>query len=309
MKKLLLTLALCLATLTPVQSAGVLFLAQAPSGGACVPGTQATNFLARTSGLSTPETNAYCTLINGLVSDGIITGTMNGANSGSGACGSLLDALYIFATNTATTANLNLCGTSYTITPTSSPTFTADQGYTGNAATSFLNTNFNPSTATTPNFVQNSASLGAYILTNRTTTQTYASIGNGATPYAYVEPYRVSGANNVNLELNGATFPFATASPATSQGFTGVVRTVSTSINGYKNNSSTPFGSALADNSTGVKNASMSILQATNVGSTFSSDQTAAAFIGAGITGAQWLAISTRVNNFMSQLATPINVY
>src|SRR5450432_1150166 len=64
----------------------------------CTPGTQATNFLARTSGLNATETYAYCVMINGLVSDGIITGTMNGANSGSGACGSLLDALYILAT-------------------------------------------------------------------------------------------------------------------------------------------------------------------------------------------------------------------
>jgi hypothetical protein len=36
----------------------------------CTPGTQASTFLARTSGLNATETNGYCNLINGLVADG-----------------------------------------------------------------------------------------------------------------------------------------------------------------------------------------------------------------------------------------------
>src|SRR5229473_5562637 len=69
--------------------AGWLPLAQAPGGGC----SQATTFLARTSGLSGTETTAYTNLICGLVTDGVYPS---------------LDALYIFATNTTTTANLNL---------------------------------------------------------------------------------------------------------------------------------------------------------------------------------------------------------
>jgi len=277
---------------------------------------QALAFLARVAALpatlNATHTQAYKDLINGLVNDGIINGSMTGANSGLGAGGTILDCLYIMATDTITgtntaVANLNLCGTSYTLSPVNSPTFTADQGYTGNGSTSYLNAIFNPATATTPNYVQDSASLGCYILTNRTTTQQYVSIGVNGPPYAYIQPYRVSGGNNVNLDLNGASFPFATASPATSQGFTGVVRTVSGSINGYKNNSSTPFGSALADTSTGVRNAAYAILNAPGLGAAVSADQAAAAFIGAGITGAQWLAISTRINNYMTALG--VNVY
>jgi hypothetical protein len=56
-----------------------------PSGGAGC--TAATNFLARTSGLSGTETTAYTTMICGLVTDGIITGNLSGATS----CGSILD--------------------------------------------------------------------------------------------------------------------------------------------------------------------------------------------------------------------------
>ena len=53
---------------------------------------QTTAFLARTSGLSGPETSAYTRMINGMVADGTWA---------------LLDALYVFATNNTTTANLD----------------------------------------------------------------------------------------------------------------------------------------------------------------------------------------------------------
>ena len=299
--------AIVFAVVAPVGATGRLLLAAPKPVVGC---SQATTFLARTTGLSGTETTAYTNLICGLVSDGIITGTMNGANSGSGACGSLLDALYIFATNNTTTANLNLCGTSYTLTPSNTPTFMADNGYTGNASNMQLSTNFTPTSATTPNYSQNSASMGAYVLNSRTTTQTYASIGAkqlSGTFYSYVQNYRTSGANNVNVEMNGTTFPFGTASPANAQGFTAVVRASSTAISAYKNNNSTPFINAVADTSQGNMNVSISILNANGLSSGFSADQISAAFIGGGLTGAQWLAISTRVNNYMTALG--VNVY
>src|SRR5229473_4702071 len=148
--------------------AGWLPLAQAPGGGC----SQATTFLARTSGLSGTETTAYTNLICGLVTDGIITGTLSGATG----CGTVLDGLYIFATNTTTTANLNLCGTSFGLTTSAAPSFTADRGYTGNGTTQFLDTGFIPSAAGGATTL-NSTSLGAYVLTNRTTGNTAVTIG------------------------------------------------------------------------------------------------------------------------------------
>src|ERR1039457_3408340 len=84
---------------------------------------QTTAFLARTSGLSGTETTAYTNLINGLVSDGTW---------------SLLDALYIFATNSTTTANLNLISTSFGLTQHGTVTFSADHGYTGDGTAGYL---------------------------------------------------------------------------------------------------------------------------------------------------------------------------
>jgi hypothetical protein len=210
----------------------------------CTPGTQATNFLARTSGLNATETYAYCIMINGLVTDGIITGTMNGANSGSGACGSTLDALYILATNNTTTAALNLCGTSYSLVTLNSPTFAADQGYTGvggvgcNASTcGLLNTQFTPNSATTPNFSQNSASFGAYDRTLSTTANAAVIIGSRASTsqnYFQIE----SSAGVFGAEITGNSFTLS-GSNANHQGAYVLTRTGASTTALYKNGSTT----------------------------------------------------------------------
>jgi hypothetical protein len=267
--------------------------------------TAATNFLARTSGLSGTETTAYTTMICGLVTDGVITGTMNGANSGSGACGSTLDALYIFATNSTTTANLNLCGTSYGLTQTGTITFSADHGYTGNGSTGVLDTGFIPSSATTPNFVQNSGSVGAYVLTNRTVAQNYISLGSGSgSSYRYVQP--LIGSTTAGVELNGGTF--GTVAATTAQGLLVASRTNSSNISAFRNNSSTDLGPS-TDASSSVTSDSIKILALNNngVATDFSADQIAAAYIGAGVSGATHVLIANRINAYMTALS--INVY
>jgi len=58
-----------------------------------------------------------------------------------------LDALYMMAAADAQAAQRNWVADQYNLIPTSSPTFTADQGYAGNGSSSYLNTGFTPSTA------------------------------------------------------------------------------------------------------------------------------------------------------------------
>ncbi len=126
-------------------------------------GAESAAFLARTSGLDATHTNAYTALIDGLVSDGVWT---------------LLDALYVFATQDSTTAGLNLVSTSFPITVNGSPTFTADAGYKmATAATDYLGTAFNP-TVGTPNYSQDSAHMSVWNLVNNSSDQSI--LGNGA---------------------------------------------------------------------------------------------------------------------------------
>lgn len=71
-----------------------------------------------------------------------------------------LDVLYMLAAadGQAALVNWRNPGT-YNGTAVNSPTFTADMGYTGNGSSAKISTGFNPSSAVAPQFVQNSATL------------------------------------------------------------------------------------------------------------------------------------------------------
>ena len=134
-----------------------------PQGRLCQSGigsnvcSQATAYLARTTGGNEGgNAVAITALICGLVTDGVIDGTMAGTTT----CGTHLDGLYILAQQNAADAILNLCGTSYSIIP-STATFTAYRGYSA-FATAGASTGFNGAVSPGRNFGQNSATLGAW---------------------------------------------------------------------------------------------------------------------------------------------------
>lgn len=256
------------------------------------PCSQATTFLARTSGLSGTESTAYTAMICGMVTDGTW---------------SLLDALYIFATNTTTTANLNLISTSFGLTKTGTVTFTADQGYTGNGTTGFLDTGFVPSIAG-GNFQRNSASIGAYVLNNRLSGANYAEFGTDGTgnntfDTAFLPWYTD---NNSYWDVNGNA---ATAAAAvTVRGSWIITRTGSTARARYLNGAANTSSSA---SSTGLATLSVLILAeregTSGAASAFSADQLSAAFVGGGLTATQAGQIAARINAYMTALG--INVY
>ena len=110
-------------------------------------------FLNRTSGLDATHVSAYQALIDGLVTDGVW---------------SKLDVLYIYATQSAANASLNLVSNNYNAGVRGSPTFTVDRGFTGvdNSTTVFIDTGFNCTSAPSPKFTQNSGHLSAWNVTN-----------------------------------------------------------------------------------------------------------------------------------------------
>ena len=137
-----------------------------PQGKLCLTGisgtggcAQATNYLARTVGGNEGGNPFPITaLICGLVTDGVWSN---------------LDALYVLAQQNETDAKLNLVGTSYTLSQAGSFSqinpnigtiiFASYVGFHGFVTVgSYLDTGLNPSTATTPKFVQNSASFGVW---------------------------------------------------------------------------------------------------------------------------------------------------
>lgn len=267
-------------------------------GGPVAPPTcsQATTFLARTSGLSTPETNAVTTTICQLVSNGIITGTLSGAAG----CGTVLQGFYFTVTNNTTTANLNICGTSFGLTSTAAPTFTADAGYVGNGTTQFLNTNFTPSTSGVA-VTTTSNSIGVYIGNTRAASGTATDIGaaNVAnSSYTYMNA--LSDSTGVNGEVNGFTFPPSWSTAATPAGCTSLSR-IGTTINAYKNSSGTGLSPiATGDTALALPDNPYFLLAfdgpTASTPSSFAPDTLYAAYYGAGITGAQHVAICNAIN-------------
>ena len=254
---------------------------------------QTTAFLARTSGLSGTETSAYKTLINGLVADNIWN---------------KLDALYIFATNTTTTANLNLKSTSFGLTANGTVSFTADHGYTGGGAgTDFLSTGFIPSTSGTT-YTLNSASFGAYVLTNRTTVSNITTMGvlDGTGHGALLQLFSFGNNNNMFPNQDAADGVAAT----TSQGFWAVTRTSSAAGGAvmYRNGSGTAILTG-TQVSTTLPSQQIYILGLNNNGTAAqnNTDQTAAAFMGGGLISSDYVKLQGWINGYMTSLG--VNVY
>jgi hypothetical protein len=270
------------------------------SGGGC---TQATNFLARVTAASltidSTHTTAYTNLICGLVTDGIITGSMSGAGSGSSACGAgSFDGLYIFATNTTsgtntTLAGLNLCGTSFTITVNGTPTFTTDRGWTaGNIVNDYLDTGFNASTATSPNFTLNTAHFAVWNNTN--STDTNAAIGNGnATSLNHMYPQFSAGSFYSRLNDGTASGAYTISNP---QGLLVGNRSGASAIQAYQGSTSLGAGTQAAGS--GVNNATMQILRLNGGSST--TFQIGAASFGGSFSSGQVASYYGRMKTYMT---------
>jgi hypothetical protein len=87
------------------------------------------------------------------------------------------DCFYIKAAHDSQFGRQNWIADQYNLTPVASPTFTVDRGYQSDGVSSYLTTGFNPSTASSPKFTQNSAGFGFWSRTDVQSAST-VEIGN-----------------------------------------------------------------------------------------------------------------------------------
>jgi len=283
-----------LLAVSPAGSGSMTLLGVGKPSGAAGGCSQATAFLARTTGLSGTETSAYTTLICGLVTDGVITGTMAGSGVGASACGSILDLLYITTTKNTSTASLNLCSTSFTATPFGSLTFSADNYWSPDDALSGLDTGFNPNTAGGA-FSLNSASMGGCVLNNRTSNANTYAIGVQDT--STVSLLQLLNGGQALFDLNEAAF--SQAANTSSIGSWTLTRGNSTSLILYNN--ATSFASVSAASSS-VPNFSIYLMANNNKGSVSggsTNDQFAAFWVGGNLTSGLVTSLRTRIAAFV----------
>jgi hypothetical protein len=257
------------------------------AAGAC---SQYTTFIARTSGTSGVEQAAYQAMICGMVTDGTWP---------------LLDTFYIFATNTQTTALLNLVSASFAGTAHGTVAFTADHGYTGDGSTFYIDSGWKPTNG--PNWATNSASFGVYVLTNSTSVVSNTAIGQDAITNfdVLLKPLTNLTIIGASGQINSASQPASAVSNANNQGSYVVSRTSSANFVVYKNQSSL----GTVTNTSGAASAANVYIFANNGGvpGSFFTLQMSAAFTGGGLSGAQEAAVESRINAYMTALG--INVY
>lgn len=281
-------LALCL-YFTPAQAFWQSRSQQSVSGGFTPSCTESSNFFARatTVTVGADKTN-YDTLICGIVSDGDF---------------SKLDVLKIWAAPDRTAAVLNLIQNAYNDTENGTVNFTAYQGYTGDGSTFYLDSGFRPDTASSPQYVLNSAVMGVYVQTNTTSGGANAeNMGASNVGTAYLTTFSFG---NANWIVNNSATNRAIAT-ATSQGLWVATRTSINDVALYRNGNTTPIDSSAANVSDFVPRANFWFFARNGAGGPTSS-QMSAGFLGSGLSSAAMARISARINTFMT--AYGINVY
>lgn len=245
----------------------------------------ASNFLARVSSFTKAQNVNYNSLLCGMNSDGDLA---------------KLDALYVLGAPNSAASLLNLVSTSYSLTANGTTTFTANVGIAGDGSTGYFDTGFNPSTAVTPNYVLNSATIGAYVLTNRTTASVTTDIGAGN---SLVQP--LSAASTGYGELNENTTGLL-PSVTTAKGLDAMLRGgVSTPYDYFVNASI--IASATVTSTTVPTHDFCLLARIPTAGGAaieFSTDQIAIAFIGAALSPYNFFR---RLNSFEQALGN--NVY
>lgn len=262
-------------------------------GGGC---SQATAFLARTSGLDGTHTTAYTNLICGWVTDGVWT---------------ILDAVWVTATQDTTTAKLNLVSSSFTLSETGAGTaltFTADRGYINpgptNSNARYFSTQFNPTTAPSPQYVQNAAHVSAWSALSLTTTSIASIISNnsGVGNLQQSNLYPKFTDNNAYLRSNDATPGSSGFANSNRQGFWVSNRSSSTARQAYLNGASiNTYGSVTS----AAPNNTLITLLYDGSGSAYNIvDTLAAASIGSNVSAVQ-NAFYTRLRTYMTAVGVP----
>lgn len=192
-----------------------------------------------------------------------------------------LDALYVMAAADAQAALLNWVASQYDLTAVNSPTFAADQGFTGNGTSARLASTFDPTTAPGPKFVLNSGTIGIFNRTNNNTNSSL-DLSMGSTRIS-----RNSASTQYQTRVQDGT---ATTAPAPSAGHWAARRIAS--------NERTYWKDGVVSNTDAVATTSITsgVLTLLSAGaSAFSTAQLSLAYVGGGFDDTQMVAMNAAI--------------
>lgn len=214
-----------------------------------------------------------------------------------------LDRFWLLAAENTASALTDLVGLTLA-TAVSSPTFTTDQGYTGDGSTNYLDTNFTPSTAGGL-FTQDSAAYGFWVPSG-TQTSGRCLMGVHSTSDSLMNLFGgTPGSSQMQAVVNDSG-----ASPALSPanvslpGFWVASRTASNVLSLYQNGAAS--GSGSTDASTANCDLSMFVLaRDRGFADQFSDASVSAAFAGSGLSSIDVSSFYTRLRTYMTAIGVP----
>jgi len=189
-----------------------------------------------------------------------------------------LDRLWIFATEYQQHATVSLINpTSAQISEISSPSWTADQGYTGNGSSSYLKSNFIPSSDSVQG-TQDSTSFGVYLRTN---TGAANKIDFGTLDGTHCTSILAKWSDNhFYANVNDASASHVVTSTS-STGLSACSRTSSTNVNYYRNGVSLGSGTQVSNGLSTIQ-LYMCCWNSSGTAGYFSDRQISMAYYGAG---------------------------
>lgn len=206
---------------------------------------------------------------------------------------SKLDAFYLFATDgDSDYATLNFVApSSFQATKTNSPTFTANEGFTGDGVSAYLDTNLNQANDTT-NYTQNDASFGVYAWNEVAGTGHYPMTSDDLSNRLRFALQ--SGGNRIN---NSGTPPVKGHISTNKTGLIGLNRTSSTAWEGLDESGSINTG--YEGTSAALVNKNFVILK---FSSNYSTNKIGVAWVGGSFTSAEWSNYVDAVDNYIAAL-------
>ena len=215
-----------------------------------------------------------------------------------------LDVVRAYAAQDQQSALLNWVSTSYTATAADAPTFTPFIGYTGNGTSSYLDEGFNPITAVSPKYVQNSGHISFWDLTARAADTTSQMGMRVSTTTQSVINTRFTG-NSAYARINTAGGA-VNSGVLTNTGHYIANRTDSVTLNLKKNGATIASSGAIA--SVAPPNANVFSLARNfgGVAETWSSDTVGFITIGGGLTDSDAANLYSAIYGYMTDVGAVV---
>ena len=218
---------------------------------------------------------------------------------------SKLDCLWIRAAHDSQAALLDWKRLSDS-TAVNSPTFTTDRGFTGDGSTSYINTNFTPSTDGA-NYIRDSASMGAYLNAGTDTAVSGPnSIGALTVSYqARIEPWRsATPGSTVRARVNDGTAT-TVGTVATRFGLTAVNRSGASAVQIYRNGASIGTSTAASSNVPSIDVYALGFNNGGALGGA-NDNRIAAAFVGGSLTSTEHADLFTAIEAYLDAVGAGV---